>query len=68
MKITIDTDTVVKPVKKFSSKTADILYRVARSTGNKGVGTLAIWFPKTCRRYDLWRIKKALTDAYDDQK
>ena len=42
MKITIDTDTVVKPVKKFSSKTTDILYRVAKSTGNKGVGTLAI--------------------------
>jgi hypothetical protein len=68
MKITIDTDTVVKPVKKFSSKTTDILYRVAKSTGNKGVGTLAIWFPKTCRRYGLWRIKKVLDTYIDDQK
>jgi|APSaa5957512493_1039668.scaffolds.fasta_scaffold34550_4 hypothetical protein len=60
MKITIDTNKVTKPIKKFSDKAADKLYQEAHILGYKSGGTLAIWFPKTYNRYTMWRIKKNL--------
>ncbi len=65
MKITLDTDVVVKPLKKASVKVGEVVYSAAKSTGRKSVGTLAIWFPKTYHRYSLSRIKKALNSAYN---
>lgn len=63
MKITIDTDTITKPVKKFSSKAAQAAYDTAKVTGHKSVNTLAIWFPKTYNKYVLWRIKKNIKEG-----